>query len=178
MAVLPIRTIPDPVLRQKAKRIRNIGESIQKLIDDMVDTMRAAGGVGLAANQVGVPVRLMIVDIPDEGPVAIINPRVTDMENEGDAEEGCLSVPGYRGELKRYLKATIEGLDRDGKPLRYTAEGYFAQAFQHETDHLNGVLYIDRIDDPAKLHRALPGQEETEAEQPPSAEGPAQAPPA
>ncbi|MDO8530647.1 MAG: peptide deformylase [Dehalococcoidia bacterium] len=176
MAVLPIRTIPDPVLRQKAKRIRNINESIQKLIDDMIDTMRAAGGVGLAANQVGAPVRLMIVDIPDEGPVAIINPKLTATENEDAAEEGCLSVPGYRGELKRYLKATIEGVDRYGKSVRYTAEGYFAQAFQHETDHLNGVLYIDRIEDPSKLYRVQPGQEEAEAEELASAS--AQAPPA
>ena len=157
MTVLNIRILPDPVLRQKARRVSKIDNSTQKLIDDMIDTMRAANGVGLAANQVGVLQRIVVIEIPDEEEVRVlINPEITRREGERDVDEGCLSIPGYRGELTRSVKVRVRALDRYGKTVRIKAEGLLAQALEHETDHINGTLYIDHLQNSDHLWRLSP----------------------
>jgi len=151
MAVLKIRTLPDPVLRQKAKKVRSNDGSIQKLIGDMIDTMRAVNGVGLAAPQVGVPLRIAVIEIPGEEVITLINPEVTKRQGERVLEEACLSVPGYQGEIKRSVTVRVKALDRQGRQIRLKGDELLAQALEHETDHLNGTLYIDRLDSPDKL---------------------------
>jgi len=151
MAVLKIRTLPDPVLRQKAKRVASIDGSIQKLIDDMVETMRAASGVGLAAPQIGVPLRIVVIEMPEEEVITLINPQIIKRQGEREVEEACLSVPGYRGEIKRSLTVKVKAQDRQGKEIRLKGEGLLAHALEHELDHLAGVLYIDHIGDKEKL---------------------------
>ncbi len=157
MTVLNLRTLPDPVLRQKARRVTKIDDALQKLIDDMIDTMRAASGVGLAANQVGVLQKIVVIEIPEEEEVLVlINPEITRREGERLVEEGCLSIPGYRGELTRSLKVRARALDRDGNTMRIKAEGLLAQALEHETDHINGTLYIDHLESSEKLWKLEP----------------------
>ncbi|MFQ5826950.1 MAG: peptide deformylase [Dehalococcoidia bacterium] len=157
MAVLPIRPLPDSVLRQKAKRVRDIDSSIQRLIDDMLETMRHVSGVGLAAPQVGVPLRVIVLQLDDEEePLVLINPEVVRRSGEREVEEGCLSIPGYRGEIKRSLSLTVKGRDRRGKEIRVKATELLAQALEHELDHLNGVLYVDRLESRDKLHKFEP----------------------
>jgi peptide deformylase len=151
MAVLEIRTLPDPVLRQKAKKVHSIDGSIQKLIDDMVDTMRAVNGVGLAAPQVGVPLRIAVIEIPGEEVITLINPEVMKRQGERVLNEACLSVPGYQGEIKRSVTVRVKALDRQGRQIRIKGEELLAQALEHETDHLDGTLYIDHIESPDKL---------------------------
>lgn len=146
MAVLPIRIVPDPVLRQKAKRVRNIDASIHKLIKDMLETMHDAPGVGLAAPQVGVPLRVIVIGIPEQEDFALINPEVVKTKGERVVSEGCLSIPGYVGQLKRAESVNVKGRDPSGKEIRIKAEELLAQALEHEIDHLNGVLYIDRLE--------------------------------
>lgn len=147
MAVRPIRIAGDPVLREKAKRVRKVDdESIQRLIDDMVETMRAAPGVGLAAPQVGVSLRVVVIETKDDGLMALINPEVVKKSGERRLMEGCLSVPGYQAELSRSRQVTVKALDRDGKEVRIKAvDTLLAQALEHEIDHINGVLYIDYL---------------------------------
>ncbi len=157
MAVLEIRTLPDQVLRQKAKRVTAIDGSIQKLIDDMIDTMRANSGVGLAASQVGVPLRIAVIEMPEEEVITLINPQMIKRQGERVVEEACLSVPGYQGEIKRSVIVKIKAQDRQGREIRVKGEGLLAQALEHETDHLNGTLYIDHVESPDKLRR--PDQE-------------------
>ena len=151
MAVLKIRTLPDPVLRQKAKRVANIDGSIQKLIDDMIDTMRAASGVGLAAPQIGVPLRLAVIELPGEETITLINPEIIKRQGERMVEEACLSVPGYQGEIKRSVTVKVKAQDRQGREIRLKGEELLAHALEHELDHLNGTLYIDHIESPDKL---------------------------
>ncbi len=154
MAILPICHFPsDPVLRQKAKRVSRIDKSIQRLIDDMIETMRQANGMGLAATQVGVPLRVAVLQIPDEEPMAIINPEIVKRDGEQEVTQGCLSIPGYFGELKRSASVTVKGRDRQGKMIRIKATGLMAEALEHEIDHLNGILYIDHLDSQDKLHK-------------------------
>jgi peptide deformylase len=154
MAVLPIRHFPaDPVLRQKAKRIHVITDSIQRLIDDMIETMQQAKGVGLAAPQVGIALRVIVVQMPEEPPVAIINPEITEREGLQEVTEGCLSVPGYYGEIRRPASVTVKGQDRQGKKIKIKAGGLLAEALEHEIDHLNGKLYIDHVENETRLHR-------------------------
>ena len=154
MAILPICRFPqDPVLRQKAKRVSRIDNSIQRLIDDMVETMRQANGVGLAAPQVGVPLRVIVLQMSEEEPMAIINPEIVKRLGEQEVNEGCLSVPGYFGEIKRSASVTVKGRDRQGKTIRIKATGLMAEALEHEIDHLNGTLYIDHVDSQDKLHK-------------------------
>ena len=160
MSVLRMRIVPEPVLREKAKRISNMGRSLQRLIDDMVDTMHDAGGVGLAANQVGVLQRVIVIQLPeDEDPRVFINPQLVRQEGDREVEEGCLSIPGYRGLVNRSVKVRAKGLDRQGKEVRVNAEGLLAQALEHEIDHLNGVLYVDRLVDKDKLWKDEPPEE-------------------
>ncbi len=163
MAIIPIRKFPEAVLRQKAKSISVIGDSLkkdkamQKLIDDMFETMYDAHGVGLAAPQIGKSIRLAVIGIPpeeEEGEVkeyVLVNPEIIKKEGERELEEGCLSVPGYRGEIKRAVTVTMKALDRNGKAYRMKADGLLAEAIEHEIGHLNGQLYIDLLESPDKL---------------------------
>ena len=159
MAVRPILSHPNPLLRQTAKRVRKVDQAIQQLIDDMIDTMHEAQGVGLAAPQIGVSLRVIVIHLPDEEVLALVNPEIVRRSGERVVEEGCLCVPGYRGEIKRSEKVTAKGLDRQGREVRLKGEGLLAQALEHETDHLKGTLYIDHLDSPDKLHKL---EEDTE----------------
>ena len=161
MSVRIMHRLPnDSVLRRKAKRVSSIDKSVHRLIDDMVETMHHSDGVGLAAPQIGVPLRVIVVQMPDEEPIAIINPAIVKRSGEREVSEACLSVPGYGGEIKRSVSVTVKGQDRQGKALRIKAAGLLAQALEHEIDHLNGTLFIDHIESQDKLHRIEP---ETEA---------------
>ena len=160
MAVLPLRYAPDPVLRQKAKRVRSIDASIERLIDDMLETMLAVSGAGLAAPQVGVSLQVAVIEIPEEETIVLINPEIVKRSGERLVEEGCLSIPGYRGDIKRSVSVTVKGRNRQGKEIRLKATGLLAQALEHEIDHLNGVLYIDHLESPDKLFRVEPEEEE------------------
>ena len=156
MAVIPIRVFPEPVLRQKAKRVRTIDGSIQKLIDDMIEAMHAAGGVGLAAPQVGTLLRVIVIGIPGEEDINLINPEIVQRTGERLVDEGCLSIPGYIGEIKRAVSVKVKGRNQNGKEIRITANDLLAQALEHEIDHLNGVLYIDSLESMDKLHKIEP----------------------
>jgi len=151
MAVLEIRTLPDPVLRRKAKRVTTIDGSIQKLIDDMIDTLRAVHGAGLAAPQIGVSLRIAVIGIPGKEVITLINPEIVRREGVRVVEEGCLSYPGYYGEIKRSEVVKVKAQNRQGKQFRLKGEELLAQALEHETDHLNGILYIDHVESPDKL---------------------------
>ena len=148
MTVRPIRYLGDPVLRNPAKRIRKIDDAIRRLVDDMIESMVAAQGIGLAAPQIGVGLRVVVLGMPDEEPFALINPTIARRAGERRLEsEGCLSVPGYRGAITRSERVTVKALDIDGKPIRIKADNnLLAQALEHEVDHVNGVLYVDRLD--------------------------------
>ena len=158
MAVLSICVRPDPVLRQRAKKITAIDSSVQRLIDDMIDTMRAASGVGLAAPQVGVSLRLAVIEIPGEEVITLINPEIVKKQGERLLSEASLSVPGYQGEIKRSVLVKVKARDRQGKNIRLKGEDLLAQALEHEIDHLDGVLYIDHIESPEKLQKVQAGE--------------------
>lgn len=160
MAILSIRMAGDPVLRQKAKKVSTIDASIQKLIDDMIETMRDAPGVGLAANQVGVPLRVIVIEVPEHDEedrevgnrpegwnlLTLINPQIVRRSGERHLDEGCLSVPGYKAVVPRSVSVTVKGLDRNGKEVRIKAEdNLLAEALEHEIDHINGTLYVDHL---------------------------------
>ena len=151
MAVLKIRTNPDPVLRRKAKKIASVDDSIRKLIDDMIETMREAYGVGLAANQVGVPLRIVVIQVPEQEALVLVNPVIVETKGERMVIEGCLSVPGYQAEVPRAESVRVQARDRNGKLFRKRGTELLAQAMQHEIDHLNGVLYIDYLKDKSQL---------------------------
>jgi peptide deformylase len=153
MSARPICILPEAILRKKAKKVSDIGKSVQRLIDDMIDTMRAASGVGLAAPQVGVPLRIVVIEIPGEEVITLINPEIIKRDGERVVEEGCLSIPGYRGEVKRSQWVKVKAQDRTGKALRLKGVELLGQVLEHEIDHLNGVLYIDRIESPDCLHK-------------------------
>jgi peptide deformylase len=154
MAILSIRTLPDPVLRRKAKRVRTIDGSIQKLIEDMLETVRAAPGrAALAAPQVGKSLRVIVIDIPGAENVVLINPEIVKRSGERTVTEGCLSIPGYYGEIKRAKSVTAKGRDASGKEIRIKANELLAQALEHEVDHLNGTLYIDHLESQEKLYK-------------------------
>ncbi|TMV51884.1 peptide deformylase [Paenibacillus mesophilus] len=144
MAIRIIVKDPDPVLREKAKPVPKITPNIHKLLDDMADTMYDAEGVGLAAPQIGILKRVIIVDVGDDnGLIELINPEIVSKEGEQFGPEGCLSIPGLRGDVNRAMKVTIKGLDRNGNEIEITGSELLARAFQHEVDHLNGVLFTD-----------------------------------
>ncbi|KPL05900.1 peptide deformylase [bacterium SM23_57] len=151
MALREIITVPHPTLKKKARKVNDFGPQLQALVDDMVETMRAAPGVGLAAPQIDIPLRLIVVEFGDEEDetvppklYAVINPEITRHSQETlIGIEGCLSVPNLIGDVERYESITVKGLNRQGQPLKIKAEGWLARIFQHEIDHLNGVLFID-----------------------------------
>lgn len=146
MAILEIREEGDPVLRQVAKPLNRVTKRTKKLIKDMKQTMRAAEGIGLAAPQVGVSQRVIVVDTGGDV-IAMINPVIEQSSGEEIDVEGCLSIPGKRGYVKRASEIVVSGLQEDGTPVRYRAEGLVARIFQHEIDHLDGVLFIDKVVD-------------------------------
>jgi peptide deformylase len=156
-----MRTLPDPVLRQKAKRVATIDGSIQKLIDDMIETMRVVHGVGLAAPQIGMSLRIAVIEIPEKEVITLINPEIVKRQGERVVEEACLSVPDYYGEIKRSEVVKVKAQDRQGKEFRLKGEELLAQALEHETDHLNGILYVDHIEGPDKLWKVTPQGNQT-----------------
>jgi len=159
--ILEIIKYPDPFLKTHASRVDAVDESVRKLIDDMVETMYYARGIGLASVQVGDPRRVIVLDVPDEDEqerakgknlIALVNPEILLAEGETTFEEGCLSVPGVTADVDRAARVRVCALDRDGKPFEVDAEGLLAIALQHEIDHLNGVVFIDRL---SRLKREL-----------------------
>jgi peptide deformylase len=171
MALRKIVTLPDPVLRRKARTVTTFDKNLQTLIDDMVETMREAPGVGLAAPQIGLSERIIVVEYfehpedeeKEDAPKkvwAVINPEIVKPSDETvNGVEGCLSIPGLVGEVDRHTALQIKGLNKHGKPLKIKAEGWLARIFQHEIDHLNGVLFTDRAS------RVWKPEEEVDTEQ-------------
>ncbi|MCC6238644.1 MAG: peptide deformylase [Dehalococcoidia bacterium] len=155
MTVRPIRYLGDPVLRRPAAAVEDVNDAIRALIDDMIESMHEAQGVGLAAPQIGVGLQVVVLGMPDEEPFALVNPRVKARSGTRLMEaEGCLSVPGYRGALERSVKVTVEALDAHGRRVEITAEDdLLAEALEHEVDHLNGILYVDHVPDLGKLQK-------------------------
>jgi len=149
MAVLPIVKYPDPRLKQRAQPVETVDDDIRRLVDDMAETMYAAPGVGLAANQVGVLLRVFVIDISSEDEPSelrvFINPEILEATGTQVWEEGCLSFPGVTEEIRRAGRVRVRALDRDGKPFELEADGLLAVAIQHETDHLNGVVMLDKL---------------------------------
>jgi peptide deformylase len=168
MAIRRIYLAHEPVLRQVAKPVTRFDRKLQELIDDMFETMHAAPGLGLAAPQVGESIRLFVARWPEDEQdpessksYAIINPVIVRTRGEEEeAEEGCLSVPGYVGDVWRATEIVVKGKDRYGKKIRMRVEGWLARIFQHEIDHLDGILFIDRVDSPDKIRPVQPGEEE------------------
>ena len=162
MSVTPILEFPHMMLRQRAKKVRKIDKSVQKLADDMIDTLHDAGGVGLAANQVGVLRRLIVIHLPDEKDARVyINPEIVHREGEREVEEGCLSIPGYIGTITRAIWVKAKMLNRNSKVVRIRAEELLAQVLEHEIDHLNGILYLDHLKEHQELVPVHPEIEQT-----------------
>ena len=153
MDIIHIRRAGDPVLREKERRIRTVDKSLMQLIEDMWETMYDAPGVGLAAPQIGISLRLVVIDVGDDIPIALVNPEIVKRSGQRQCDEGCLSVPGYRGEITRSRKVLAQGLDPyTGKEVRIKAEdNLLAEALEHEIDHVNGILYIDYLPSPDAL---------------------------
>ena len=145
--LLPIRTLGDPVLREPAKPVERFDRALRTLVHDMTETMYEAPGVGLAGPQVGISQQLFVFDDGEHGPMFLANPELLDAEGDITEEEGCLSIPGPYHPTTRYKRIRCRGLDVAGRPLDLVGEGLLARIFQHETDHLSGTLYIDRLDD-------------------------------
>ncbi|MFW6195075.1 MAG: peptide deformylase [Chloroflexota bacterium] len=154
MAILPIRTVPDPILRRKAKPVSTVDDSVRKLARDMIETLHHARGVGLAAPQIGRLQRLIVIQMEGEDPRVLINPDITRREGEREVEEGCLSVPGYLGRILRSEKIKARAVDEWGAKVRLTADQLLAQAVEHEVDHLNGILYLDHLRSHEDLYEA------------------------
>jgi peptide deformylase len=163
MATRNILLCTDPVLRRKAERVRQVDDDLRALLDDMVETMVAAPGIGLAAPQVGEGHRCIVVrdraDSEEERVYRIVNPRVRSRQGEQTAYEGCLSLPTLQAEVSRPLQITVTGLDEHGEPIKVAAEGLMARAFLHEIDHLDGVLFIDRAE-PDSIGFMIPDETE------------------
>ena len=141
-----MKLVPDPILRQQAKKINPIPQKLGKYTQDMIETMHDERGVGLAANQVGSLRKVAVIQLPEwDEALVLINPEIIRREGEREVEEGCLSIPGYRVTVKRSERVRARALDLNGKVIKIKAEGLLAQALEHETDHLNGYLYIDRL---------------------------------
>lgn len=180
MAARDILLMGDPRLRQKAKKIRRFDDSLKRLVEDMFDTLYAVHGLGLAAPQIGVPLRLAIIEMPEERNEAgeviqkrqtfiLCNPEIVRAAGEEEVEEACLSIPGYMGKVIRATDVSVKAQDLQGKEVRYRGRGLLAQAFQHELDHLDGVLYVDRVRRPEDFWRVE--RRETGEAEAPSEEG-------
>jgi peptide deformylase len=155
--VRDIVVVEDARLRTKCPRVPKIDTSTQQLIDDMVDTMRDAPGIGLAAPQIGVMLRVIVCEV-DENLHTLVNPEIVRAEGEQTGDEGCLSIPGYVGEVTRAMKVVVKGKNRNGKDVRVRAEGLLARCLQHEIDHIDGILFPDRMADPALLRKVQPAE--------------------
>lgn len=154
MTVRPIVALGNAVLRNKARKVSRFDASLRTLVQDMIETMRDAPGVGLAAPQIGVPLQVAVVEHEPEQIHVLVNPEIVKSEGEHILDEGCLSVPGYWGKVRRFEKVTVKAKDANGKEIRITAaEGLLGQALQHEIDHLNGMVYVDRLDSLDELQR-------------------------
>jgi peptide deformylase len=163
MAIRPILTAEEPILREKTKRVRAFDASLHRLLDDMLETMRDAPGIGLAANQIGVPLQVAVIEL-EEKVTELINPQIVRASGEIVDWEGCLSIPGFVAEVGRREKVTVKARDRHGKEFRVKGQELFARALQHEIDHLNGVLYIDYLDSLEELVRVSERPSEVEEE--------------
>jgi peptide deformylase len=158
MTVRPIRYLGDPVLRHPSKKVSRVDDSIRRLIADMTESMVEAQGVGIAASQIGIGLRIVVIGMPNEEPFPLINPEVIKRSGERRLDEGCLSVPGYRGVVTRSEFVTVKALDANGREIRVKAENdLLAQALEHEVDHVNGTLYVDRVDSDDDLVKLQPG---------------------
>ncbi|MGE3268792.1 MAG: peptide deformylase [Chloroflexota bacterium] len=154
MTVRPIVALGNAVLRQKSRKVSRFDPALRTLVQDMIETMRDAPGVGLAAPQIGVPLQVAVVEAEKDEIHVLVNPEIIKSEGEHILDEGCLSVPGYWGKVKRYEKVTVKARDASGKEIRISnAEGLLGQALQHEIDHLNGMVYVDRLDSLDDLQR-------------------------
>jgi peptide deformylase len=149
VSVRPVRIYGDPVLREKAREVRDFDDTLRALVADLYETMAAYSGVGLAANQVGVAQRVFVIDVPREDGThdrfAVVNPVLDQKQGKEKGEEGCLSMPGIVEEVQRATSVRVRGLDEHGQPLERVVTGFLARAVQHETDHLDGVLFTDRL---------------------------------
>jgi len=160
MTIRPIRYLGDPVLRLPTRRVRRVNLDIQLLVADMIESMYATNGVGLAAPQIGIPLKLVVIGMPDEDPFALINPEITKREGTRTVMEGCLSVPGYSGPVDRSERVTVRALSAKGERIHVTSENdLLAQALEHETDHVNGLLYVDHINVGSDLRYMHPREE-------------------
>ena len=158
MAIRSIREDGDEILKKKSREVENIDERLQTLIDDMIDTMHKFEGVGLAAVQVGILKRVLVIDLyDDKGPIAMINPVILKTKGEQEVEEGCLSFPNQFAKIIRPAEVTVEYTDREGKRIKLKAKELLAQAISHEVDHLNGEVFIDKII-PGTLEYVTPGE--------------------
>lgn len=146
MAIRIIRENGDEILRKKAKEVEKVDDKIREILDDMVETMHQFNGVGLAGPQIGLLKRLVVIDLyDDDGPIKLINPKMIKQEGEQEVEEGCLSFPNQFAKIIRPAKVTIEALNENGERIKIKAEGLLAQAISHELDHLDGILFVDKI---------------------------------
>lgn len=152
MVIHRILTVEAPILRQRARKVTQFDASLHRLLDDMLETMRDAPGIGLAANQIGVPLQVAVIELEDKI-TELVNPEIVKASGEIVDWEGCLSLPGFVAEVKRHGKVTVKARDRHGKEFRVKGEELFARALQHEIDHLNGVLYIDYLESLEELVR-------------------------
>ncbi|MCC7369601.1 MAG: peptide deformylase [Chloroflexi bacterium] len=154
MTVRPIVALGNAVLRNKARKVSRFDQALRTLVQDMIETMRDAPGVGLAAPQIGVPLQVTVIEAEKDEVHVLVNPEIVKTEGEHLLDEGCLSVPGYWGKVKRFEKVTVKARDASGKEFRIVdAEGLLCQALQHEIDHLNGMVYVDRLDSLDDLQR-------------------------
>lgn len=163
MAIRRILTAEEPILRERAKKVSSFDASLHRLLDDMLVTMRDAPGVGLAANQIGVPLQVAIIEI-EERITELVNPQIVKSSGEQLDWEGCLSIPGYVAEVERGAKVTVKARDRHGKEFRVKGEELMARALQHEIDHLNGLLYIDYLESLEELVRVSEASDEVAEE--------------
>jgi peptide deformylase len=162
MAIHEVITSENPILRQKAKKVHRFDPSIARLIDDLFETMHAAHGVGLAAPQIALSLRVFVAEY-EERKIAMVNPEIIKAEGEELGSEGCLSIPGYVGDnIRRAASVVVKGQDARGKPTRVRAEGWLARILQHEIDHLDGILFLDRLDRPEDLREVRESELEEE----------------
>jgi peptide deformylase len=163
MVIRAILTAEEPILRERARKVTRFDASLHRLLDDMLQTMRDAPGIGLAANQIGVPLQVAVIEL-EEKVTELINPQLVRSSGEIIDWEGCLSIPGFVAEVKRHAKVTIKAKNRHGKEFRVKGEDLFARALQHEIDHLNGILYIDYLESLEELVRVSDHQSEVAEE--------------
>jgi peptide deformylase len=163
MAIRRILTAEEPILRERTKRVTSFDASLHRLLDDLLVTMRDAPGVGLAANQVGVPLQVAVIEIEDRI-TELVNPQIVRSSGEQLDWEGCLSIPGFVAEVGRAAKVTVKARDRHGKEFRVKGDELFARALQHEIDHLNGTLYVDYLESLGELVRVSEAPDEVTEE--------------